>query len=306
MKKRCLTIGECCARMAQRIGVVDSELIVAHAIGQSRVFVLSHPEQTLSAAHQRRIALFFRRRKNGEPIAYIVGEKEFFNLSFLVTPDVLVPRPETETLVQFAIDALHRTKNVRRRAIVDVGTGSGNIIISIAKNLIAHTQQPNMYDFYGTDRSGAALAVARKNAQRQGVEKKIKFLHGTMLEPILRRPSITTQWSELILVANLPYLDRKRKKHILAHPDGRALPHEPQQALWSHSSGLAHYAALFRHIRIFSTRFPRCRIVCACEIDSSQKNSIRTTAREILPLGTMRILRDLSAQPRVFVWTKVL
>ena len=304
MRKVCLTtIGACCAHMARRIGVVDCELIVAHVIGQSRVFVLSHPEQTLSPAQQKRIALLFARRKRGEPLAYLTGEKEFFGLSFLVTRAVLVPRPETEMLVQYAINASSDTAAIAQRAIIDVGTGSGNIIITVAKHIRSGSTRTITTNFYGCDISATALTIARKNAKRHGLKNRIRFLRGNALEPILYMPSVG-RCSDVVIVANLPYLDRQKKKYFQAHLDARALAHEPHDALWSGRDGLAHYTLLFRQIMTFVKQFPRCRITCACEIDPSQRNTVRTVARTLLPNGKTRIIKDLSEQSRVFAWTK--
>ncbi|HLB50691.1 MAG TPA: HemK/PrmC family methyltransferase [Patescibacteria group bacterium] len=297
------TIGTCCAYMARHIDAVDCELIVAHVIGQSRVFVLSHPERTLSPAQQKRVLLLFARRKRGEPLAYLTGKKEFFGLSFFVTHAVLVPRPETETLVRYAINASSDTTAVTRRAIIDVGTGSGNIIIAVAKHIRSGVPRAVTTDFYGCDISVAALAVARKNAKRHSIKNRIKFLRGNALEPVLHMPSVG-RCSDVVIIANLPYLDRQREKNFRAHPDARALTHEPQDALWSGRGGLAHYVMLFRQIMTFTKRFPHCRITCACEIDPSQRNTVRTVARTLLPNGKTRIIKDLSEQSRVFAWTK--
>lgn len=142
-----------------RLDPVDARALLRHVLGVSDAYLIAHSAQALSDAQSEWFAALVTRRGAGEPVAYIVGTREFFSLEFKVTPAVLIPRPETEALVEFALE---RTAPQSVQRVLDLGTGSGCIAISIAK----HRPRARVV---AVDRSTAALAVARENAQRHAV-----------------------------------------------------------------------------------------------------------------------------------------
>ena len=149
----------------------DAELLLAHVLGWDQAALLTYPERELSEAEAAQYESYLTRRLHSEPIQYITGVQEFFGLAFTVTPDVLIPRPETEHLVEAA---LARIPQHAAAHILDVGTGSGAIAVTLAHAL----PQANVT---AVDLSAAALTVAQRNAHRHGVAQRITFLQSDLL-----------------------------------------------------------------------------------------------------------------------------
>jgi len=191
---------------------LDTQLLLAHRLGRSRAWLLAHDEDLLSAATAAAFTADLARRAAGVPFAYLVGEREFHGLSLRVTPDVLVPRPDTETLVDWALELLPPGAPAR---VADLGTGSGAIALAV-KN--ARPQA----SLTATDRSAEALAVAADNAGRLGLD--IEFVHGEWWSPLAGRRF------DLVL-SNPPYIAG-------ADPHLAALQHEPRGALTPEGDGL--------------------------------------------------------------------
>lgn len=182
---------------------LDAELLMAHTLGLRRLDLYLQFERPLADAELEPYRALVARRAKGEPVAYLVGRKEFMKLDFEVTPDVLVPNPDTEPLVVRAIDRARLHAGTVR--VADVGTGCGNIGISIAHYV------PNA-SICATDVSAAALAVARANAERLGVGERVAFAEGSLLEPA---PGPFD-----LVCANLPYLPESDgyPAEVLAQP----------------------------------------------------------------------------------------
>ena len=213
---------------------IDARILLELATGESREFLLAHPEFELSDKEYHTRLISVDRRKPVEPIAYITGKKEFFGLEFLVTPDVLIPRPETEMLVEQALEFIKsKVRKVESSLkILDVGTGSGNIIISIANhwgNLLSIDNKLPQFtpEFVASDISGKALKVARKNAKKHGVEKLVKFVQSDLFDRIDGRFNI--------MVANLPYVPKQKTD------DGKRMTEEinfePRNAIFANDNG---------------------------------------------------------------------
>lgn len=237
-----------------------------------------------------------------EPLAYILGSKEFFGLPFLVSPATLIPRPETELMVEEALEEVksHRSSIIR---IIDVGTGSGNIIISIAKK-IHHTWTPDVHkghrvSFCAIDISKAALTVARRNAKKNNVTEKIKFLHGNLLEPILKRQKFEICNLKFVILANLPYLSEKIYTATL--PTVKKF--EPKSALYSPKKGLGHYEKLFRQINLLKKDYPSSRLICYAEISPEQKTPMQSLVRNFFPLAGVNFKKDLAGKWRLAIIT---
>jgi release factor glutamine methyltransferase len=283
----------------------DFFVLLAHASGKSREFLLAHPEYRLDAETEARVRAFFARRLTHEPVAYITGEKEFFGLPFRVTRDTLIPRPETELLVERAIDEVrlmieesdsNHEKNI---LIADIGTGSGAIIISLAVELRKLFQKgPTLATYHllhATDVSSAALAIAKENAKRSGVANMIAFHEGSLIEPIKKYFS---EADEIMLVANLPYLSEA----IYASADDDVTKYEPKSALLSGNDGLDHYRELFASINEDIRSLPSYRLSVLCEISPEQDTLITSLFNDMFPNGASHILPDLSGRSRVFTF----
>jgi len=175
--------------------ISDASVLLAHIVDKPRTWVMAHPELTLTTEQQTNLDEALARLERGEPFPYVLGKWEFFGLEFEITPDVLIPRPETELLVEKAI--VWMQKNPGGRNIADVGTGSGAIAISLAVNI------PGV-NIIATDISRDALEVAKSNASRFNVENKIEFVECDLLP---EQSSIENRQSEIhLLCANLPYI----------------------------------------------------------------------------------------------------
>ncbi|HKM81018.1 MAG TPA: peptide chain release factor N(5)-glutamine methyltransferase [Candidatus Acidoferrum sp.] len=229
-----------------------AELLLLHVAARDRTWLYAHPEEILSAEITTQYFALIQRRANGEPTQHLTGKQEFWGLEFEVTPDVLIPRPETEHLIEVALDrlalrGLHAGRSPRLTGngitLVDVGTGSGCIAIALAKEL------PNA-TIYATDISAAALDVARRNATRLGVSNRIQFLESNLLEAFIESRA-TDHESRLfdLIVCNPPYI---------GHRDADSLPrevrdHEPPAALFAGEQGYELYGALIpqaaRHLK---------------------------------------------------------
>ncbi len=173
---------------------LEASVLLGHIISKSRTWVLAHPELTLTFEQNEQLKDALARLEQGESFPYVIGHWEFFGLEFEVTPDVLIPRPETELLVEKAIAWLK--ENPERRNIADVGTGSGAIAISLAVNI------PDA-NILATDISPYALRVAKQNAAKHKVSDRIEFIECDLLP----NSEIVNQKSRIdLLCANLPYI----------------------------------------------------------------------------------------------------
>jgi release factor glutamine methyltransferase len=213
-----------------------AELLLLHTLGRNRTWLYAHPEQELSDDEAQCFFALLTRRAAGEPTQHLTGKQEFWGLEFEVTPDVLIPRPETEHVIEVALDrlALRELRGGRPQKtegaglqIADIGTGSGCIAVALAKELPAA-------NFYATDISPAALAVAQRNAERHAVGDRIRFLESNLLD-VFKSPA-----SFDLIASNPPYIGRG---------EAAALPrevrdHEPASALYGGEEGYELYAGL--------------------------------------------------------------
>lgn len=215
-------LAEATARLAghSESPALDAELLLVHVLGQPRSRLKSHPEEIASEAAGSRFRALIDRRVNGEPLAYIVGYRHFWTLQLAVTPAVLVPRPETELLVERALSLRPEPSG----KIVDLGTGSGAIALALA------SERPR-WQVTATDVSEEALAVARANAKSLALEQ-VEFLHGSWFGPLAGRRFD-------LIVSNPPYIGA-------AEPEMQspALRHEPRGALSPGAAALESLAAI--------------------------------------------------------------
>lgn len=236
-----------------------AELLLMHALGRDRTWLYSHPESILDASAIENYFVLIARRAAGEPTQYLTGHQEFWGVEFEVNPSVLIPRPETEHVVESALKRLSLrtdkivsrdaadTRNIR---IADVGTGSGCIAVALAKEL------PNA-EIVATDISKEALAVAARNALRHGVADRVHFIHTDLLGALVTgeervtshepRPEphhspITTHQSQPfdLIVSNPPYVARDDTSSL--PPEVRE--HEPAMALFGGATGIEIYDRL--------------------------------------------------------------
>jgi len=208
-----------------------AELLLMHVLQRDRAWLYAHPESELSPKDAAAYAHLIERRSEGAPTQYLTGRQEFWGLEFQVGPGVLIPRPETEHVIEVALERLGARRAEPLR-IADVGTGSGCIAIALAREL------PGA-EIVATDISAAALHYAHRNATDHGVSNRVQFLKADLLEAAMEAPGRAEIRFDLI-VSNPPYVGRN---------DAGSLPrevreHEPAEALFAGDDGLEIYPAL--------------------------------------------------------------
>ena len=269
-------LGEAVRRLraaGQETPVLDAEVLLAHVLRTTRELLRTYPEAPVVANDRRRFRSLVTRRARHVPVAYLIGSKEFYGHRLAVTPAVLIPRPETELLVERALVFLRAHPSVRR--VVDVGTGSGAIAIALASAL-------RRIRVEAVDVDRRALALARRNVRTYRLSSRIRLRQGDVLDRTARSRCI---------VANLPYLSRERRRHL-----PKDLRHEPGRALY----GAAGPAGLDLIHRLFAQapgvlRAPGCLLV---EFDPPQARRVRALAGRAFPGASIEVHRDLAGRLR--------
>lgn len=209
-------ISHCLLEAQGRIEPAEAAILLLHVIQRPRTWLFAHGDASVEPAQLARFRELVARRAAGEPVAYLVGRRGFWTLDLAVTPDTLIPRPETELLVEQALERLPASAECR---VVDLGTGSGAIALAIA------AERPRAR-VVATDRSEAALAVARGNAARHGLDARVAFRHGDWFVPL-------AGGRYHLLASNPPYIAEEDPHLALGD-----LRHEPPSALASGRDGL--------------------------------------------------------------------
>ena len=261
---------------------LDAELLLAHALGLSRARLLAQFDRALSPAELTRYRQLIERRRAHEPVAYIVGHQEFYGLDFYVDRRVLIPRPETELLVEKAIELAGRVGDrgygLYPLILADVGTGSGAIAVSLAVHLPQAT-------IYALDSSAEALEVAVRNVRRHGVEGRVHLLRGDLLSPLPEPVDI--------IVANLPYVGETELAEL--PPEIRC--YEPLSALDGGPDGLRHIRRLLAQAR----EYFRPHGAVLLEIGATQGEAVAELARRHFPTAEIEIARDYGGLDRVVI-----
>lgn len=262
---------------------LDAEVLIRHVAGWDRTAYFLHRQEPLLPHIESAFRGLVARRQRGEPVAYLTGTREFMGLPFLVTPDVLVPRPETELLVEWALGRLERGKT---RSVLDVGTGSGAIILSLA----AAIDPSRGVRLIGADVSTAALSVAcrnQKNLSKRGTIPAVIWVCGSLAD-----------WCGCdvdLLLANLPYL---RPDQLAENPQ---LAAEPELALVAGEDGLA----LIRELIADLPRLLASNGAVGLEIDPSQAEEVQTLLASTLPDAEVTVRQDLSGRARHVIAERV-
>ena len=267
----------------QRAGVNEARMeatsLLIHVLSVDRAFVIAHPEYELSDEQSNSFVELLGRRAAREPLQYIVGYQEFFKFKFEVTPDVLIPRPETEIIVEAALALTDRKRSF---SILDVGTGSGCIIISLLNELEnAHAT--------ATDISSKALEVAQRNAQRHNVSDRLTLIQADSLSPLNQSETFS------LIVSNPPYVPARD----IATLQREVREYEPLTALASGADGLDHIRALLHE----TPRLVEHNGYFIFEIGFGQSDAIE----QLLDRAVWRLIevrKDLQGIPRTVVLQK--
>ncbi len=264
---------------------LEAESLLAHLLKKDLAWLLAHPETKLSSKKEKAYAALIAGRARHVPFAQLIGEKGFYGRTFLVTKDVLIPRPETELLVEavlsFLLSRAQRSELEGSVSVLDIGTGSGAIGLTLAAEY--HDAKALLYDI-----SAKALAVAKKNARRLKFGRRARFAKLDILRNRLPEPHGPT-----LLVANLPYLPLAAWKKT--QPEVRA--HEPKLALVSGKDGLDHYRALFKNLVRWKTK----PILLVLEAEPGQFEELSRLTRQTMPEARIAVLKDLHGDERILV-----
>ncbi len=252
----------------------DAAILISHILGTDKSELFAHPDTLVSIDQRGEIQKMIAQRMAGMSVAVLVGHKEFYGLDFIIDEHTLVPRPETELLVDSALSHL---KNNDYQSVLDMGTGSGCIIISIAKNTDAHRH----VSFFGIDISEHALVIARKNAKK--IQAKVHFIESNLF-------SECGDQKFTLLIANLPYL-------TTAQLNEPSIKQEPVGALWGGSDGLDIYREFLKQAKDHLAEHG----VMMLEIDPSQTDPITKKVQSVFPESSLTVLKDLSGHDRVVI-----
>ncbi len=256
---------------------LTAELLLAHALGCDRIRILSHGEEAYPAGLPERYQELLCRRCEGEPLHYIQGEREFYGLSFRVTPAVLIPRPETELMIEKALQ-LAAARAGARLLCADIGTGSGCIAITLARNLRGAR-------VWATDISREALAIARINAARHAV-RTVEFVCGDLMSCFRPLPTFD------LVLANLPYISCAEAGGLPVTVSG----FEPHLALFAGDSGLEFY------LRLIPQAVSRLA-VRGCLLMEVGQGQAERAARRVAAAGLeiLEVAADLQGIPRCII-----
>ncbi len=266
---------------------LDSEVLLGYVLGCTRAQLYAHPDRLLTEDERQCLERLVVRRCQHEPVAYLVGERAFYGLDFIVDQRVLIPRPETELLVDMVLDVAlqydplrsngrNGSKPAGRFLVADIGTGSGAVSVAVAANTDATF-------IYAVDISQDALEVAQANARRHGLESRIQFLSGDLLAPLPEAVDV--------IVANLPY--------VAAHEWRDLAPgivnYEPAQALLGGADGLDFIRSLLEQ----APPYLKSGGVVLLEIGASQGGAVGEMARRCFPEALIEVLTDYAFRERI-------
>jgi release factor glutamine methyltransferase len=263
------------AGISPAIAALDADLLARHACGWDQAMWLARRSETADSRFEQAFAALIARRGAREPIAYIRGAQEFWGREFRVTRDVLIPRPETELIVETAIGIVKGHPDL---TLVDVGTGSGCLAVTLALECAEAT-------VWATDVSEAALAVARDNARRHGVADRVRFVHAAYVTGVPRPLQL--------IVSNPPYVAERDRPDLASE----VVDYEPAAALFAGEDGLDDVRTLLREAR--DTLAPGGRLVM--EIGFRQGQAVEEEVRKLDGLTVAAIHADLQGIPRVVV-----
>jgi release factor glutamine methyltransferase len=262
----------CAAR--GRIPALDAHVLLAHVLGCARADLIARPERELSPAQGAAFMALVERAADDVPVAYLLGRRAWYDMDLEVAPAVLVPRPETELLLERALAFLAQRGG--QAVVVDVGTGSGALAVGVKRH------HPHAA-VHAVDISAEALAVAQRNAARWA--PGVIFHHGDLLTPLLGREPFD------LIMANLPYIPTETARRL------PVAKHEPLLALDGGADGLALIRRLLAQIA--NGRMARAGGLILLEIGADQGEACAELARRHLPGGAVRVLTDYAGLDRI-------
>lgn len=258
----------------------EAQVLLSAVTGLEHAQLIAYSDRSLTTLQEQQFRSFIQRRSDHEPVAYILGHKEFYGLDFVVDKRVLIPRPETEMLVELALSVIQKRLAAGETPLVaDIGTGSGAIPVSLA------VQEPRLPYLYACDISKDALEVARINSERHHVAQRIHLLQGNLVEPLPEPVDV--------LIANLPYVGTSEVSSMSRD----VLAYEPHLALFSGPHGLDHLLQLCKDIKQSGTL--KDRGVILLEIGYQQSESLIPVLSKLWPTATVSSRKDYAGWNRI-------
>jgi len=264
-------------RGVENNSVLDAQLILGHILKVDRLYLAIHGEQQLNENVVEQYCKMIEQRAEGMPVQYIIGEQEFMSLPFKVTPDVLIPRSDTEILVEHIIE---KYKNADEIEIMDIGTGSGCIAVSLAYYLRSQVT--------AVDISPKALDIAQWNAKINGVENKMTFIQKDILSGF---PENIKEASFDVIVSNPPYI----QSHVIGQLQREVKDYEPRLALDGGADGLVFYRKIIRE----APQYLKCKGLLALEVGHDQSEQLMQLMEETDKYGDIEVVKDLGGINRV-------
>lgn len=254
---------------------LDARVLMKHVLQIDDTTILKNLDQTINQKSVLKIQELIKRRAQNEPIAYLTKQKEFYGLNFFINNNVLVPRPETEFLVQEGLKFLQSTANSEPLTVIDIGTGSGNVIISIVKTL-STTHRPLPPIFFATDISPEALKVAIHNSKQNGVANKIKFFESDLFSNL----ELPKKFD--LIIANLPYVPEDEVDE--------SVKFEPVNAIFADDNG----AEIIKRFLVDAKNYLNAKGTILIELDPRNALEIKNCAKENFPNAIIELEKDLA------------
>jgi release factor glutamine methyltransferase len=262
---------------------IEAEILLAHALQLQRIDLYLQYDQPLSTNELSRFKDFIRRRINREPVAYIVGSKEFWSMDFMVTKDVLIPRPETEFLVETALNLLPQDSasnpTLTPKRILELGTGSGAVVLALA------SMRPDQL-FFASDRITSAVNLAKQNAEHHGIKSRVSFICADWFEPFKdKRPAFD------MIVSNPPYVPSR----VVVKLQPEIVKYEPISAIDGGEDGLSCLRYIINNAHFYIQRKGHLLL----EIGHDQRDDVQKIVDQCAKYEKVVYTRDYSGYDRV-------
>lgn len=268
---------------------LDAEMLVCHVVNISKETLFTHPELEITQEQAEMITDLVQKRSKGMPVAYLTQQKEFFGRNFYVDNRVLIPRPETELLIETVLKFLKKELShaAHKYRLIDVGTGSGCIIVTLILELLKQASEfTSELAYYALDISAEALEVARKNAQTFQIQNKLHFLQSDLLSALEPEANVID-----IIISNPPYA-------AMGDAVSHSTSFEPQDAIFAGRDGLMVYKKLLEQMR----HFPVAAFFFECGLN--QAPLLKNEIAQAFPKIEIHINKDLAGIERVIAATK--
>ncbi len=266
------------AKESKLLANLDAEVWLAHLLDKDRIYLIKNPSEILEGGVLDGFWDGVKRMEVGKPLAQLTGTKEFYGMGFVINEHVLIPRPESELLVDLTKEYLKKRKSDDFVTVVDIGTGSGCILLAILKECAG-------VEGVGTEMSGQALEVAKKNSQIHGLEERVTWIEGDLMEQVTDKCEI--------IVANLPYIGTKKFNFIASN----VAEFEPDIALYGGKDGLDLYRRMFQQL---AEKDWQPGLIVG-EFGFGQHEEMEKLLNQYYNGEDFRIIPDLAGIPRVFV-----